>query len=65
MHGTQYKLYRRGIEKYGEGGRIKKGRFGEREILCSLVIMRKTFSYSQIKLSGHCKVTLLIGGARI
>lgn len=24
MHGTQYNLYRRGIEKYGEGGRIKR-----------------------------------------
>lgn len=46
MPGTQCKLYRGGIEKTGKGRRIKEGRIGEGDILCSLEMMRRNFSYS-------------------
>ncbi len=40
MPGTQCKLYRRSTEKAGKGRRIKKGRLGKRNILCSLEMMK-------------------------
>lgn len=39
MPGTQRKLYRGGIEKAGKDRRIKEGRIGEGDVLCSNEMM--------------------------